>query len=549
MEGMKDFFASLYAALLRGHRFVTRDVWEIGKPGEQIPRGLIIKNIRVTILLLRGVYEETLLLRASALTFATMLFIVPFLVFMFAFIQTFSLGDEVYRWISAKSTERIEWIMEHTPGLRDEADQYRAAAKRPAADHPAGQAGETASPPHEPRALTEVAAELSQPEIAEQRAKSNKELWNAFIATLFPSWQEQIALQGKDKYVDPVGLMVELVQEQTNIQTLGITGLLWILITVWGLMRNVEWTFNKIWGVGQARNIFRVLSDYLMITLLLPFVVAGVLGVTTALEAFESLGTLSLTLRAAQLFVICLTFSLLYYVVPNTHVQIRYALLGGIVAGSLWMLMSWGYVSFQVGLVRNTFFFAQLALLPVFLFWIYCSWLILLFGALLAYAYQHEETFAMERLADHATYSYREAVAVRAVTEMTRRFTNGLPSLSLAEMGAAWNVPLRLLNQIINALVQAKIVTPCATDPVTYQPSRAPESVRVLDVVHAVRNMGEDPSLLREDETYGPIYSRLQDADRDLLHTSMAELAREIDQAETPVANVVSDVAFTRQRA
>ena len=50
---MFAFFRQLIDALRRGNRFVTRDVWEIGKPGEEIPRGLIIKNIRVAILLVR----------------------------------------------------------------------------------------------------------------------------------------------------------------------------------------------------------------------------------------------------------------------------------------------------------------------------------------------------------------------------------------------------------------------------------------------------------------------------------------------------------------
>jgi hypothetical protein len=83
-------------ALERGRRFIAHDVWHIGGPGEQVSPGIIIKHIRVAILLVKGVLKDDLLLRASALTFATMLAIVPFLALMFYMIQSF----HVEQWIT-----------------------------------------------------------------------------------------------------------------------------------------------------------------------------------------------------------------------------------------------------------------------------------------------------------------------------------------------------------------------------------------------------------------------------------------------------------------
>ncbi|MCC6142452.1 MAG: hypothetical protein IT368_01470, partial [Candidatus Hydrogenedentes bacterium] len=99
---MRKFIGNIFEALERGHRFVTHDVWRIGKPGEELPRGFIIKNVRVVILVIWGIIEEQFLLRASALTFATLLFIVPFLTFMFFFIQAFNLGEGFYGYISSE---------------------------------------------------------------------------------------------------------------------------------------------------------------------------------------------------------------------------------------------------------------------------------------------------------------------------------------------------------------------------------------------------------------------------------------------------------------
>jgi hypothetical protein len=131
LSSMKRWWTDFFAALRRGHRFVTRDVWHIGMPGEQIPHGFIIKNVRVVILLVRGVTDETLLLRASALTFATILFLVPFLAFMFAFIQTFNLGDQVYSQMSETLNSRLNQFAEIVRAdSTTEADRHPGRARR-----------------------------------------------------------------------------------------------------------------------------------------------------------------------------------------------------------------------------------------------------------------------------------------------------------------------------------------------------------------------------------------------------------------------------------
>ena len=113
------------ASYARYHQYVSHDIWHIGKPGEAIPEGFLAKQLRVGILLFKGMFEESLLLRASALTFTTLLFLVPFLVFMFSFIQTFNLGDHIYGqvsdWIDGHITRALEVVQVVKGG--DEGDE------------------------------------------------------------------------------------------------------------------------------------------------------------------------------------------------------------------------------------------------------------------------------------------------------------------------------------------------------------------------------------------------------------------------------------------
>lgn len=486
---MKRSWQDALAALERGRLFVTRDVWRIGVPGEKIPHGFIIKNIRVAILLVRGVTDEALLLRASALTFATILFLVPFLAFMFAFIQTFNLGDQVYSQLSDTLNSRLAMFADLVRQDAAPAEQDAAGLAAPA-------------PPVPPTV-------------------NNEKLWSDFIETVFPGWRELHSSTADA--ADPVRILVDVAERgATNPGALSIAGIVYVLTTVLGLMRNVELAFNGIWGVKRPRGAVRTVSDYLMITLLLPFVAAGVLGITAALAAKGDLpAVFALAARSGQVAVICFTFSLIYYVVPNTRVQFRNALLGGVVAGLLWTALSYGYINLQVGLARYALFFSTFALFPLLLMWLYLSWLVLLFGALVAFAYQNEKTFAMERLAERASFAYRESVALRLMVELAARFKRGEAPLAVAEAAEAWNVPTRILNDTLDDLAAAGLVSACATEPVSYQPGRAPATVRLLDVLQALRTRGEDPSLLREEPVYRELYAGITDARPELLQSTL----------------------------
>lgn len=494
---------------------MTHDAWHIGMPGEQIPHGLIIKNVRVAILLIRGVTEETLLLRASALAFATILFLVPFLAFVFSFIQTFNLGDQVYSQLSATLNSRLT--------------QFVALINRAAPAQAPSAAQDAEAPPQAPA------------------RENNNKLWGDLIETLFPGWHELHAATGVDS--DPVHIVVQIAEKgATNPKALSIAGIFYVLTTVLGMMRNVELALNGIWGVKPRRNLLRTVSDYLVITMLLPFVMAFVLGITAALAATRDTAPLvAFALHGGQLAIICMTFALVYYLVPNTRVQFKNALLGGFVASILWTGLSYSYVTFQIGLARYALFFSTFALFPLLLMWMYLSWLVFLFGALVSFAYQNEKTFAMERLAEKATFAYRESLALRLFLEMTGRFKHGGPALCVADIAEAWNVPTRLLNETLDELGDANLVTACATEPITYQPARSPNAIRVADVLNALRKHGEDPSLFREDPAFRELYTAMDEGRAELLQANIDALADRYSLPTTPTRARITPFSAKRE--
>jgi membrane protein len=469
---MHDMMQRIWESLDRGRRFVTHDVWRIGRPGEEIPHSLVIKHIRVVILLVQGMVKDALLLRASALTFTTTLAIVPLLAVMLYVVSILDLESDVFNYLGQYIFQRYAQV--------DAVD---------------------------PDATIATA--------------------NATLGAL------EDAANGGPAGVDPVELLIAFAKRGSNPKTLGVMGIFFIFATVFGLMSNIESSFNQIWGIRRSRSYYRMFTDYLAILIMLPLLVTGIMAAHAILKSQLFQGENAALYRffvwSASHIVVWLAFTALYYFVPNTRVRPQYALLGGVVAGILWNLASWGYLSFtfSASLPRYTLLYSTFAQVPILLMWIYLSWVILLFGAELCFAYQNEKTYAMERLSEGASQAYREAVGLRAMFDMASRFDRGEPGLDSAAASESWNVPSRLVNDVLEKLEAGGLARPCATEPVTWLPARSLERIRPADVAQALREAGRDPSDLRADPEFSELYdamSRDVGNDRD---KTLAELIRD----------------------
>ena len=543
-------------ALRRGRQFVLYGVWQIGKPGEEIPSGFVIKQIRVAILLGSKLLDGMHMVRASALAFATILSIVPFLAVTFFIIDKLDLGENLYALVQERLEQTVERVSDTLAPSEEPGAGITAAAEEDGAAEPsfpevaeqagaepgqAAQSEDTSSA--EERAPPEVTATDDQAqspedgttlaEVGEEgEGGKSQELQEEIVRSLFQGITQTDG-DMRDPVQDIINTVAKLAHDAaTNPAALTLSGILLILTTVLGLMRNIENTFNRIWGVRRTRSWYRTFSDYIIITLLLPFVAAFALGITAALHSApiaEALGPLAFGLRFSRYILIVLVFSLLYKLVPNTHVQFRYALLAGLIAGTMWVLLSVGYVQFQFGLARYALILSAFAQFPMLLTWIYLSWAILLLGCEVAYAYQNESTFALERFADDASYAYREAVGLRAMIETGRRFSTGQDSLTLEGAAQEWNVPMRLLRETFESLIDAGFLSACATEPVSYQPARPLDKIRAGDIITVLRDVGEEPSLFRQDEQFMPVIEELARHDDDFGGATIAELIESLD--------------------
>jgi len=163
-----------------------------------------------------------------------------------------------------------------------------------------------------------------------------------------------------------------------------------LVVTALMLMMTIDRVFNQIWGVRRPRPLLTRLTVHWFTLTLGPLALgASVLAtghlVASSIELAGKdswLGEFSSTVVSPVL--LCSLFSFLYYAVPNHRVRIAHALAGGIAATLAFLLMQQLFGLFIARIPTYTLIYGTFATLPIFLVWLYLSWVVILLGAILS---------------------------------------------------------------------------------------------------------------------------------------------------------------------
>jgi membrane protein len=225
----------------------------------------------------------------------------------------------------------------------------------------------------------------------------------------------------------------------------------------------------------------------------------------------------SLLFQLLPVAVMCLGFSLFYTLMPNTRVKWRAALVGAFVAALLWHLNSSLSAFYVTRVVRESVIYGPLFLIPVFLVGLYLAWAILLFGCQVAYAWQMRVVFLTEKLVDNVNQRGREFVAIRLMSFIGRRYQSGEPPQAITEVAAGLRIPGRLVQEVIQTLVSARLLTEVVGTDSGYVPARPLETISCHDVLFAMRaSQGMDLTESKaadNSEIYGE-FQKIEDAER-----------------------------------
>ncbi len=377
------------------------------------PVTLLRYLLRLLLITARQFKQNDLSLRSGALTYAILLSMVPMLAMSTAVVKGLGGGDQLreaaYSYL--ETLEKVQKTTQHT-GVAPQADENlrKADAQMPAAN------------------LTDHL--------------------RSAVDQLFD-------------YVD-----------RTNFATLGTFGVIGILLSVLMVLGNIETAMNSIWQVAASRPILRKIADYLTLLILLPLSI----NLAFASSAFLKNPQLALKidfyipldwiqaiiLQALPIFFITISFYVMYIFFPNTKVKTLPALIGAAIAACCWVFIQDVYITMQIGVAKYNAIYGSFATVPLFLIWIYLSWLFILIGAQIAYAIQSEKKFNINK--QLTSPSVQLSAAFDIMEEVFRAFTNG-KQLNLKDLTHTLSsYTPEIITSLTTTLIDSNIITSTEED-------------------------------------------------------------------------------------
>lgn len=442
----------LWGKIQQAFNFIKKDIWMIRRAELPPGKAFLVKILRILLLAFRGYHKDKCQLRASALTFYSLVSIVPVAAMAFGIAKGFG----------------FEKMLE---------EQLR----------------------------TKLAG---QEEMLAQVIKFSHSLLE----------------NTKGGVIAGVGLIV----------------LLWAIIKLLG---HVEDSFNDVWNVREKRTIGRMFSDYLSLILICPVMLILASGVnvfiTTQInmivEKFTILGSFSplifFLLKLLPYTLMWVLFTFLYVFMPNTKVRFSSGLFAGVLIGTVFQIVQWAYITFQIGVVHYNTVYGSFAALPLFLAWLQLSWLIVLFGVEISRAHQTVDDHEFEPDFHEASHRLRMLLSLLVSSRLIKNFIRGDQPMTTGDLSKQLGIPRRFAHEILSVLVTSGIVSVVNTaggNQRGYQPAMDVNVLNIRYVMEAVEKQGMNKTHLMDHPEFKSLSESLEAFGRTIENLQENKLLKEI---------------------
>lgn len=333
--------------------------------------------------------------------------------------------------------------------------------------------------------------------------------------------------------------------DNTNVQTLGWIGVGTLLFTVLSTVGTVEKAFNIIWKVNRGRTFWRKFTDFFSVIFICPIAIIVATSVSVSVKKQAILHSLEgiygvpevegILIKLAPLVLIWIAFTFIYAFMPNTRVRLKSALVGGIVAGTTWQMAQWAYINWQIGVSKYNAIYGSFAQLPLFLLWLYFSWIIVLLGSEISYAVQNVMLYRQQRFMPDAGIEDMQKFSLLALSLMALRFERSEPPYAPEDLASEIGVPVNFISPLLDKFVAGGVLVKASDDEQDlYSFALSPANITVLRIMSILSGSGEGASSVVEGPGMAYVTSLFNDLKKTIrgsgLDISLSECSQELAQ-------------------
>ena len=319
---------------------------------------------------------------------------------------------------------------------------------------------------------------------------------------------------------------------------IGIALLLWTMIS---LMSNIEGAFNSIWGIKQGRSIWRKITDYTAMLLILPVLMICSSGLslfmTSTLQnlfAFDFMSpVISILLKCASYIFTWLFFAAMFMLIPNTKVKFKNALIAGVFTGTGFLILQWIFVSGQMYVSKYNAIYGSFSFLPLLLIWLQFTWVIILSGIAICYSSQSIYRFNFSDKINIISKDYRSKITLAMMAIIVRHFDNGNKAITLDDFTNKYDFPPRIAIEIIEELVEAQLVSKTILidkdEEIGLQPAVDINKLSIAYVLNRLDNHGASGFVPNFNTNFSEISKALDNIESVITNNAGSSLIKDID--------------------
>ncbi len=311
---------------------------------------------------------------------------------------------------------------------------------------------------------------------------------------------------GQEEIIENVLAFSTNLLEKTKGGLMALFGLILLFYILIKLIGHIENAFNKIWWIKDDRPLIKKFTDYIAISITAGIMVIFSSSVNIFITAYltkflsniqlpgniESL--ISLGFKIFPFLPIWILFIFFYIFIPNKKADIKSALAGGLIAGTIFQIAQMTYIKFQVGVSSYNAIYGSFAALPLFLIWLQASWAIVLFGAEIAFSWENTETLETQDIDyDKISIRLKKLIVLRIVHLCVNRFANKKTPAFDIYISTKMKIPLKIVKILLAKLVECRVLLEVNWENgIGYVPASDIECLTICDVLTAFELRGDD---------------------------------------------------------
>lgn len=275
--------------------------------------------------------------------------------------------------------------------------------------------------------------------------------------------------------------------QRANATAIGGVGFAFLVVSAVSLLASVEEAFNHTFRAPRQRPLALRFGIYWSLLTLGPILLSLSIAATALLQSsrvFHALGPAkNVWLVLAPFLVTVGAFALMYLIVPAVPVRPKPAIVGALIAGFVWELAKFVYAAVSAASVRNNAIYGSLSAIPIFMLWVYVSWILVLFGARVTYAAQERHAEISAEAAKRPLG--RELLVARSMLAVARAFAKGRPPATSRQVAMELKCAEAEARAQLQDLSEAGLVR--HVEPQGWVPSRPLETISLREVRAAAR--------------------------------------------------------------